>query len=123
MGKGASAESALNEATKAGADIALTAVPLAKAYLLPFKQDALLAEPMPPGPPLMKRAELFEVKAGAALQFNVITALRRILDEVDRIDPGSVATLSLCATVALRNGEDAEAGLYADNAGDVASQY
>jgi len=115
-GNGAAAETALNAAAQAGADVALTAVPLAKAFLLQFKHDQLLAQPVPPRLPLLKRAELLEVKAQAALQINDGPTLRRILEDIDAIDPNSVAALSIKATVAMREGMLDEAARHLEQA-------
>ncbi|MCC6202442.1 MAG: PEP-CTERM system TPR-repeat protein PrsT [Gammaproteobacteria bacterium] len=116
LGNGAAAETALNEAAQSGADVALTAVPLAKAYLLQFKQDQLVAQALPARLPLMKRAEWLEVKAQAALQINDKQTLRQILDEIDRIDPNAIAALSIKATVAMRDGRLDEAERYLERA-------
>lgn len=115
-GNGAAAETALKEAARAGAHVSLTAIPLAKAYILQFKHDQVLAQAVPSELPLLKRAELLEVKAEAALQTNNRDALRTILEDVDRIDPSSVAALSIKATLAIREGEFERAARYVDAA-------
>jgi putative PEP-CTERM system TPR-repeat lipoprotein len=104
-GNGGAAESALNEATQNGADPALTAVPLARAFVLQFKHDQLLSQSIPPRLPLTKRAELLEVKAQAALQVNNEKLLNEILREIEKLDPDSVAALTIKATIAMREGD------------------
>ena len=118
-GQGAAAETSLNEAAKAGADISLTVVPHAKALVMQFKHARVLAEPMPAGLPLLKRSELLEVKAQAALQSNQKEALQKILAEVDAIDPNSITDLTIKATLAMRNGELDEAQKLVDKASNL----
>ena len=121
-GNGGAAESALNEATQNGADPALTAVPLAKAFVLQFKHDQLLAQPIPPRLPLTKRAELLEVKAQAALQVNNQKLLNEILREIEKLDPNSVAGLTIKATIAMRGGDLTTAQSYISRALVVAPE-
>lgn len=104
-GNGAAAETALNEALEYGADLSLVAVPLARAFVLQFKHDQLLSQPMPQGLPLTTRAKLLEVKAQAALQVNDEQALEAILAQVDKVDPDSLSALAIKATVAMREGD------------------
>lgn len=109
-GKGPAAETALKEAAKAGADPSLTAIPLAKALVIQFKQAELVEQPLPVGLPMLKRVELLELKASAAIELNDRKSLKNILSQIDAIDPNSIPALSIKSTLALqeRNFDEAE---------------
>jgi putative PEP-CTERM system TPR-repeat lipoprotein len=110
VGNGAAAETALDEAAALGADASMTAVPLARARLLQFKNEDLLKQAMPEGLDIVKRAEFLSIQAEAALQISDRERLERFLAEIDRVDPGSIPARAIRATLAMREGrpEDAE---------------
>lgn len=115
-GDGPAAESTFNEATAAGADQALTAVPRAKALLLQFRHRELLKEPLPTELPPTRQAELLEVKADAALQLNDRKALQKILRSITDLHVNSAGELSIRATLAMREGKLDEAAKLVDTA-------
>ena len=82
---------------------------MAKALLLQFKGRQLLAQPVPAELPMLKRAALLELTAGAAMGIYDRSELGKILDDVERIDPNSITALSIRATLAMREGKLDEA--------------
>ncbi len=120
LGNGAAAESSLKEAVKLGADPATTAVPIARAQLSQFKHAELLKAKPPADLPAGKRAEFLAIQARAALQASSKERFTQILNELEVLDPYGEATLSLKATMAMRDGRLDEAANLLETAAKAA---
>ncbi len=108
-GNPAAAETALNDATAAGADPALVVVPLAKAYVMQFKQELLLAEEVNSQLPATVRARLHVVRARAAVEINAREKITQEIALAEALDPVNPELLAVKVTVSLRAGDLAQA--------------
>jgi cellulose synthase operon protein C len=108
-GAGEAAQTALEEALALGADRSLTAVPLAEAFVIQFKQDQLLDRPVAADLPKPVQIELYLIRARAALEIDNRTALLEALEALEKLAPESLGLLNLKTAIALRDNEIATA--------------
>ncbi len=107
-GNPAAAESAFDDAISAGADLSLVVIPRARAFMVQFKQELLLAERVPQGLPKHILAELHTIRAQAALQTNNQKALAEELANAQASGPDNADLIFLELTIALNKGEFVE---------------
>ena len=102
-GNFAAAETAFSDAIAAGADIALVAIPRAKALILQFKHELLIAEEIPSGLPDDILSELLNLKAQAAIEINNQEAVTKAISASKAVNPDNIDLLFLEITLALQD--------------------
>ncbi len=108
-GNAAAAESALSDAISAGADPALLAIPLSKAYVSQMKYDLLLAQAIPDNLPRTVLVELLAIRANSALAIHNDKIFNESLMRLEAINPDGLEYLNLISTQQMRTGNFQEA--------------
>ena len=116
LGHGEAAETFLKEAQANGADASLTAVPMARAYLLQFKHDQVIKAEIPASLPVMARAELELLRARAALETNNMKVFDAAIQTVEGIDPQSDELLLMKTMLAIQESDFERAQTLIDEA-------
>jgi len=101
-GSPSAAESAFSDALELGADLSVVAVPMSRSYLMQSKHDLLLAQQIPANLPADIKAELFMLRARAALKTSNQSELDSALIEMEKLTPYAADLLALKATLLMR---------------------
>ncbi len=99
------AERALQKANRLGADRALTALPLARAYLQQRKYQRLLEDFSAPDFPATTAAQLLILQGKAFVELDQTQNAVEALEEATRLDPQAVEAYLGLAEIALRAGD------------------
>ena len=104
-GDNSAAEKELREAERLGADRALTAAPLAHAYLKQHKYRALIANLPLDNYPVRVHGELLSFHGQAYLELRDVEKAQKTFTDAAKIAPRSAAPLNGLALLALRSGD------------------
>jgi len=115
-GQSAAAEVALEAAAKLGADRAVTAPRLAKAYLGQFKYRLLLERVSAQDLPAAEAAEIFMARSNAHASLGDLKEAEKALAQAEARSPGSASVKVAQGTLRLRQGDLGGARSYADKA-------